>query len=521
MVEASSATAARTHGELCRLADECWAQDQSRAALEAAWAAFDLAPDERTTKKLLTKLLRDYPTGLQPNRRAAYLKLLTDREVEPYFIGAAGWQLLLRSYQLSEDAADAAFEALVTVLENDELALTLLREAPVCSVAAELLLSRLRRWLLVSGQWRRHPEFVAGLKAQTSLNGGAWPFDEIQRGLLAQAGGSAMAPAYFLAGAPKANSAFAATNPVTRSVAAQYEGWPYPRWTRITLGEPMRLPDVIRAMDPDAAKALPVEANMLVAGCGTGREAASVALRYPDVTVTAIDVSEASLDYARRQCAALGIGNTRFLKLDLHDVARLNQRFHAISCGGVLHHLPDPERGFKLLVDVLQPGGVMHIMVYSRLSRLRITGARTLINDLMKQPVSDDLLRQVRQRFLERPEHPLAAHILRSWDFATLAGTHDLLLHRHEDPFDITRIKQALDNLELRLLSFQPPTRAAVARYDAMFPHDPRHQDFKSWAYFERSEVGGNYEFWCCTKPASPHRSRLATLGKAQATENS
>ena len=50
MVEASSATAARTHGELCRLADECWAQDQSRAALEAAWAAFDLAPDERTMR---------------------------------------------------------------------------------------------------------------------------------------------------------------------------------------------------------------------------------------------------------------------------------------------------------------------------------------------------------------------------------------------------------------------------------------------------------------------------------------
>jgi ubiquinone/menaquinone biosynthesis C-methylase UbiE len=313
-----------------------------------------------------------------------------------------------------------------------------------------------------------------------------------------------MAPAYFLVRAPKANAAVAdTTDPVTRAVAAQYEGWPYPPWTRITVGEEMRLPDEIRAMDPEVAKALPVEANMLIAGCGTGREAAGVALRYPDVTVTAIDISEASLDYARRQCATLKIGNVHFLKLDLHDVARLNQRFHAVSCGGVLHHLPDPERGLNFLVDVLQPGGVMHIMVYSRLARLRISAAQTLINDLMQQPVSDDLLRQVRQRFLQRPEHPLAAHVMRSWDFATLAGTHDLLLHRREDPFDITRIEHALDRLGLRLLSFQLPTRADTARYDAMFPHDPRHQDIKSWARFERSEIGGNYEFWCCTKPAA------------------
>jgi hypothetical protein len=116
----------------------------------------------------------------------------------------------------------------------------------------------------------------------------------------------------------------------------------------------------------------------------------------------------------------------------------------------------------------------------------------------MQEPVSDDSLRLVRQRLLQQPEHPLAAHVTRSCDFATLAGTHDLLLHRHEDPFDITRIKHALDHFGLRLLSFTLPTRAAAARYDAIFPHDPRHQDIESLARFERSEIAGNYQFWCC-----------------------
>jgi ubiquinone/menaquinone biosynthesis C-methylase UbiE len=503
MAGAGGAPAAQTPGKLYRLAHEFWVQDRPRAALEAAWAAFDLAPDQGVIKALLENLLSEYPAELHPDRRTPYLKLLTDPEVEPNFISAAGWQLLLSRRRLAEDTADAAIEALLTDLEHDDLMLTLLREAPVWSVAAERLLSRLRRWLLLSGRWPYHAEIVAALKAQTSLNGGAWPFDEIERALLAEPENSSMTPAYFLVRTPGEYPAVAEpTDAVTRAVASQYEGWPYPCWSRITVGEKMRLPDVVRVMDPEVAKAVPVEANILVAGCGTGREAAMMALRYPNVTVTAIDVSEASLEYARRRCAVLGIGNLRFLNLDLHDVARLDQKFHAISCAGVLHHLPDPELGLNLLVNVLQPGGAMHIMVYSRLDRLRIIGARTLIDDLLHQPVSDDLLRQVRQRFLQRPQHPLAAYVMRSWDFATLAGTHDLLLHRHEDPFDIRRIENALDRLGLRLLSFQLPTPAAAARYDAMFPHDPRHQDIKSWARFERSEIGGNYAFWCCTKPS-------------------
>ncbi len=224
------------------------------------------------------------------------------------------------------------------------------------------------------------------------------------------------------------------------------------------------------------------------------------ASRYPDATVTAIDISEASLDYARRQCNVLGIEGLQFRKLDLYDVAQLGQRFDAIHCAGVLHHLPDPERGLGALADVLRHGGLMNIMVYSRFARLSIVGARTFISDLAQQPVSDDLLREVRRRFLERMAHPVAAKIMRSKDFTTLAGTHDLLLHRHEDPFDIPRIERALQRFGLRLLSFQFPSPTAAARYDAMFPSDTKHRDIKSWHAFEMREPGlfaGMYRFWC------------------------
>jgi ubiquinone/menaquinone biosynthesis C-methylase UbiE len=497
-----------TPDDLRQRARHYWRQDQPRAALDAAWAAFDLGPDEAATKALIAALLRYYPAILQNERQAAYLRLLTDRAVEPNLIDRAGWRLLLRRHALADDAVDDAVEALAAAFERDELVLALLQEAPVSFAPAEQLLHRLRRWLLLSGQWRCHPRIVTALKVQARLNGGAWPFEESERAQLAEGQGAAISEAYLPVRERTVRSPAADTaDLVTRAVAAQYEGWPYPAWTRITIGEPRQLPDEIAAMDPELASALPVEANMLIAGCGTGRQAASVALRYPDAAVTAIDISEASLDYARRQCAALGIGNVRFLKLDLHHVADLGQRFHAIHCTGVLHHLAEPQRGLKLLAGVLHPSGVMHIMVYNRRQRLMTMGARALvINDLLQEPMSDDLLRRVRQRFLQQSKHPAASFVVRSRDFATLAGTHDLLLHRHEDAFDIARLERALDHAGLRILSFDMLTPAIAARYDAMFPDDPGHCDSKSFARFELSDssvIMSHYRFWCCRPPGS------------------
>jgi 2-polyprenyl-3-methyl-5-hydroxy-6-metoxy-1,4-benzoquinol methylase len=343
---------------------------------------------------------------------------------------------------------------------------------------------------------------MTALQVQASLNGGAWPFDDVERARLAEERCNSVNTVYFpIRVAEKNLSAPAADDPITSAVAMQYEGWPYPAWTRVTVGKATHLPAVIGAIDNESGEMLPIEANMLIAGCGTGRQAAAIALDYPDATITAIDLSQASLDYAQRQCAALGIVNVRFIKLDLHDVAALNQRFHAIHCTGVLHHLPDPERGLKILADVLHPGGVMRIMVYNRHRRLMMNGARAfVISDLLKEPICDDLLRQVRRRFLEQPKNPAAAYVMCSRDFSTLAGTHDLLLHRHEDPFDIQRIENALTHARLRMLSFDMPSPAITARYDAMFPNDPKHRDFESWARFElidRDACEHHFSFWC------------------------
>jgi SAM-dependent methyltransferase len=309
-----------------------------------------------------------------------------------------------------------------------------------------------------------------------------------------------IAAAYFpSASGPPATAEFG--DPVTRAVAAQYEEWPYPPWSRITPPPPQTLPEAVEKLDRGRPSGLPVQADLLVAGCGTGREAALWALRFPAARIAAIDLSSASLAYARARCAANGIDRIDFRQLDLHDVADLGTKFDFIACSGVLHHLPDPERGWAALAAVLKPGGVMRVMVYSKIARLKVKAAQRHLADLRDRPVDAELLREARRRLIER-----APDLLASWpDFYALAGVHDLLLHRHEDSFDVPRIARALDRLGLELLAFHLPTPAHRERYRRDHPADPDFRDFEAWAALEMRDpflFQGMYNFHC-RKPAS------------------
>src|ERR1700745_551513 len=89
------------------------------------------------------------------------------------------------------------------------------------------------------------------------------------------------------------------------------EGWPFPPGRRPTGGGGASLRDEVRRLDPDGPDSIPDDAGILVAGGGTGREAALVALAYPQARVTAIDLSAANIDHARRRCAAVGATDIR------------------------------------------------------------------------------------------------------------------------------------------------------------------------------------------------------------------
>ncbi|MEI9997206.1 MAG: class I SAM-dependent methyltransferase [Rhizomicrobium sp.] len=468
-----------------------WDGGRLDLALVDAWAFYAAAPDAVDAKALLADLLHAGPQFALPSQRAGLLGLVRDPSVNPASVARAGWHAAQ-----TDPAFDAAeLPALAAIVARDDLVQALLEETPVTTLAVEHRLTALRRWLLLGGHAADFPRAVQALVRQAGHNGGAWLFDEQERACLAAASGTPLAGAYIVPRLAAATGGGFADS-TTVAVADQYERWPYPQWSRVTRRAPTPLAAVIRRVDPEGPDTIPANPSILVAGCGTGREIALLAARHPESRITAIDLSSHSLGYAGDRLAQAGWHGIELIRMDLHAVAALGRRFDYISCSGVLHHLPDPEAGWAALAGVLEPGGVMHIMVYSRIARLRVQAMRRSFADLLDRSLDDDLLREARRRTMEKG----AMRSLASVDFFTLAGVHDLLLHRHEDPFDVPRIGRALDALGLELLGFDLPNRARRASYRAAHPHDLHFRDRSAWAALERSNptlFAGMYGFWC------------------------
>jgi SAM-dependent methyltransferase len=192
---------------------------------------------------------------------------------------------------------------------------------------------------------------------------------------------------------------------VTAAVRAQYEEHPYPRWLSL------HRRDVI----DDGPR------RILVAGCGTGRDAIALALQHPSSTIDAIDISRRSLGYAMRKARELGATNIRFR---LADLRRIDGSYDAIHAIGVLHHLADPVEGLRALRNLLAPGGELVAAIYSRRGRESLQRLRALGGDATD-------LRAARARIFAALDERERTEI-EDLDFFDLGHFRDTLYHARQ-----------------------------------------------------------------------------------------
>ena len=169
----------------------------------------------------------------------------------------------------------------------------------------------------------------------------------------------------------------------------------------------------------------------------------------------------------------------------------INRQFSVIDSGGVLHHLRDPLEGWRALLGLLKPNGVMHIGLYSAKARTAISAAREMIRD-RDVGDSDAAIRSFRQQ-LASLAGPLVTGLL---DFYTLSECRDLLFHVQEHQFDIPQIASFLTDNRLNFLGFET---AATEAYRRRFPEDGSATDLARWEVFESENPAtflGMYQFW-------------------------
>src|SRR5262249_17398233 len=147
---------------------------------------------------------------------------------------------------------------------------------------------------------------------------------------------------------------------VSRLVQDQYEQNPYPRWTAPPQPRERESLDALMRNELPRAPFRPLgrsELDVLVAGCGTGRQAIGIARQFPRARVQAIDLSATSLGYAKARSEALGVGNVTYAQADILRLGSIERTFDLIQSDGVLHHLADPFAGWRVLLGLLRPGG--------------------------------------------------------------------------------------------------------------------------------------------------------------------
>lgn len=274
---------------------------------------------------------------------------------------------------------------------------------------------------------------------------------------------------------------------VSRTVREQYEENPYPRW--IKAGPPVQ-PTIFKHTPPEQIP------DVLVAGCGTGLSTIEFARQMRHARILAIDLSLASLSYAERMAENFDVGNIEFAQADIMMLGSIGRQFDFIDASGVLHHLADPWSGWRILLSLLRPGGVMQVGLYSEAARQNVVAARALIAERGYRPDPEGI-RRCRADIMAATD-PLLKSVTQWEDFFTIAECRDLLFHVQEHRITLPQIKSfiAANNVEF---SGFIPVPSQLRTFAARFPQRSALFDLDCWHALETEMPGlfaAMYQFW-------------------------
>jgi len=106
----------------------------------------------------------------------------------------------------------------------------------------------------------------------------------------------------------------------------------------------------------------PAGSRVLEAGCGIGAQTITLAKNSPGALITSIDISEASVNEARKKAKAAGVTNVRFEHADIFNLPYQPESFDDIFICFVLEHLPQPVDVLKILKQYLKPDGTITLI---------------------------------------------------------------------------------------------------------------------------------------------------------------
>lgn len=222
--------------------------------------------------------------------------------------------------------------------------------------------------------------------------------------------------------------------------------------------------------------------KVLVAGCGTVQAAYIAYMNHHD-EVTGVDLSDASLAHERFLQDRHGLSNLKLFRGDLLEVDGLGERFDVILCTGVLHHMADPGAGLAALREVLEPDGVMVLMLYGWAIRVGVY----MLQDAFRRVGIDQTpegVAAVRRILAELPSrHCAQAYIRAAAELKHDVAVVDTFLHPQDRAYTVPQLfvlvedsglafQNWVDNFPYWRNSDWGPDSAIAAAVDPLPPRD-------------------------------------------------
>ncbi len=287
-------------------------------------------------------------------------------------------------------------------------------------------------------------------------------------------------------------------NNVSKNVKKQYEDFPYPLWKSKFLKnyEQQIYTGNLKDIADDISSP-----NILIAGCGTGREAIGMARLKEDSNILAVDLSMKSLSYASIKSKENDIKNIEFLNADILDLGKLGRKFDIISSCGVLHHMESPEKGLRTLSGILKNNGYIKLAFYSSYAREGLTQLKDYI---YKENLTNDIedLRKLRRIIKDKKvniKNSLLEQTENSLDFYSSNELRDLLFHPNEINYNLIDIDKLLKNCNLQFIEFDNKYLKLKNYYSKIFPDDPNGSNLHNWDLIEKKQptiFSSMYIFW-------------------------
>jgi SAM-dependent methyltransferase len=250
--------------------------------------------------------------------------------------------------------------------------------------------------------------------------------------------------------------------------------------------------------------------DILIAGCGTN-QASVFAFMNPDAKVTAVDISQPSLDHQQYLKDKHGLFNLDLNLLPIEELPSLGRDFDLIVSTGVLHHMADPQVGMNAVASCLRPDGAMAIMLYAKYGRAGLELLQQFFRDLGLGQ-NESSIATVRETLsLLSAQHLVQPYLKMAGNLQSDAVLVDTFLHGRERSYTVDDCVELVTNAGLVFQGWfnKAPyyPHDLFARPNTVYPAIEALPEPAKWAAVERLNTVNACHFFLACRPERPKES--------------